>query len=461
MTTSLTRKLVDLLRRPVDAATTARAALHLTDWLGCAVAGLVEPAGKALAARTHAAPAGPASALGQGRPVALASAAFHNGGLGNILEMDDVHRAAILHPGPVVIPAALATAEARGASGSGLLEAIVRGYEADIRLGRSVGPGHYALWHNTATCGPIGSAAATGDLLGLEDDALVWALGNALTQSSGPWHCRHEPVMTKQLHTSRAAQAGMEAAELAAIGFTGPEFMLEGAQGFYAAMCPDPLIEALTAGPDGPWLMWETSFKPWPACRHAHAAIDAALLLRDRIEDAAAIEQIEVKTYSDAIAFCDRPDPQTTHEAKFSLQHSVAVTLSGGPPWLDAFDARSRDDPAVARLRQRTTVAAEDPFASAYPARYGAGITVKMADGRQIDAAVGDALGDPENPLSEDRIIAKALDLMAAGGVAPEPAQRVVAAAMALPDGAPLSDLSAALLALDTERPAFAERMPR
>ncbi|MEM9199726.1 MAG: MmgE/PrpD family protein, partial [Pseudomonadota bacterium] len=294
MGTSLTQRLARHLDRPVSPADEARAALHLLDWAGCAAAGRVAPAGMALAEIARAIGSGPATGI-HAPGLSPAAAAFLNGGLGNVLEMDDIHRSSILHPGPVVIPAALAAAEACGVDGRALLRALVRGYDAVIRIGAAVGPEHYALWHNTATCGPFGAAAAAAAVMGLPFDQMVWALGNAGTQASGPWQCRHEAVMTKQLHTARAAQSGLLAAMLAAKHFSGPAFILEGPQGFFATMAPNGTPEAVMADADAGqagWTIWDTSFKPWPACRHAHPTIDAALALRARGIDSAAITQI-------------------------------------------------------------------------------------------------------------------------------------------------------------------------
>jgi 2-methylcitrate dehydratase PrpD len=130
-------------------------------------------------------------------------AALGNGGLGNVLEMDDVDKRAVLHPGPVVVPAALAAAQDRGASGEAFLDAIVRGYEAVIRIGRAVGPGHYRYWHNTGTCGPFGSAAAAASLYGLSQEQTAWALGLAGTQASGLWQTRHEAASGRPLGSAR------------------------------------------------------------------------------------------------------------------------------------------------------------------------------------------------------------------------------------------------------------------
>ncbi|MEE3099417.1 MAG: MmgE/PrpD family protein, partial [Pseudomonadota bacterium] len=335
--------------------------------------------------------AGPCAGVGMGATgLSPAAAALVNGGLGTVLEMDDVHRTSLLHPGPVAIPAALATAQARGAGAEAFLDALVIGYEAMIRIGASVGPGHYQRWHNTSTCGPFGAAAASGALLGLSEDAMVWALGNAGAQAAGPWRCRHEPVMTKQLHTARAAMSGLQAAELAALGFTGPEEMLEGIQGFYAAFCPDPDPAAVTADLDGPWKVWDVSFKPWPACRHAHPTIDAALILRGRGATPDAIRAIRVESYAEAINFCDRAAPQTVIQAKFSLQHAVAACLAEGPPPLALFEMPAVARPDLTRLRCLTTVTETPGFTAAFPARYGAAVEVDLASGETLRAEAPD-----------------------------------------------------------------------
>src|SRR5690606_14080258 len=121
------------------------------------------------------------------------------------------------------------------------------------RVGMAVGPAHYRVWHNTATCGPYGSAMAAAELLGLDDVQAVHALGNAGTQSAGLWQFLETGAMSKHLHAGRAAEAGIVAAELAARGFTGAPAILEGEKGFFAGACPDARPEALLADPAAPW----------------------------------------------------------------------------------------------------------------------------------------------------------------------------------------------------------------
>ena len=428
---TLTEQLSVLLQRPLDERVHARGTLHLLDWLGCAFAGVHTEAGRAVLAWAHGTGTpGHYVAIGAGR-LDRATATIVNGALGNILEMDDVHRTAILHPGPVVAPAALTAAHSVQASGARLLEALAIGYEAMIRVGRSFGPGHYRFWHNTSTAGPFGAAAAVGALLRLDTAAMADALGNAGTQSAGLWQTRHEPSMSKQLHTARAAHAGMVAAELAAVGFTGPREILEGVQGLYAATCPDAMPERVTDEPNGEWLMFNTSFKPWPACRHAHSAIDAALDLRTQVAPAA-IASIKLHAYDDAIRFCDRPAPRTSQEAKFSLQHAVAVVLTRGRPTLEDFEPDAIADASVAALRSRVRVEHDEALTRAYPEHYGAALEATLTDGRRLLIASPDALGDPVKPLDRDAIVDKALTLMVWAGVGKARAETIVDGVFAL-----------------------------
>lgn len=438
--TSLTDGLAALLQREVPQSLHARAALHVLDWLGCAVIGTAGQTGRKVAAHGAVLGGGPARAVGAGW-LAAPAAAFVNGAYGNVLEMDDIHRTAVLHPGPVVVPAALAMAQQQGAGGGDVLDALVRGYEAMIRIGRAAGPGHYRQWHPTATCGAFGAAAAAASLLRLDRRQTVWALGNAGTQAAGPWQCRLEDAMSKQLHTANAARAGVTAALLAAEGFTGPTEILEGELGFFAGLCPDPEPALVLNGANDDWQIAQTSFKPWPACRHAHPTIDAALALRPELPPGE-IAAVIVRSYGDALRYCDNDAPVTPLQAKFSLQHCAAAVLLHGPPGLEAFEPAAIVAPDTVALRRRVRVEAAAPFTTAYPQHYGAGVDVVLADGSKLSADVVDAWGDPEQPMSAAAIEDKARMLMTAAGLEAGRIDTLVAVSLALADGGDLETLT-------------------
>ncbi len=411
--------LVQRLRAPMNRPSIERAQLHVLDWLGCAVKGAREPNAAGFLSDVNDSLSAKCRRVSHhvtSQRTGWWEALQTNAACGNIMEMDDLDRASILHPGPVIVPAAIAVAEHVGASGEQLLAAIVRGYEATIRIGRALGTRHYAFFHNTSTCGAFGAAAAAADLLQLTAEQTVWALANAGSRTGGLWQMHHEACETKSLHNVQAAQCGVQVAMLAAQGVRGPATLLEGAQGLFAAMSPGASASEVVAGLDRDWLIHEVSFKPWPACRHAHPTIDAALALRSKIKDWRQIESIVIKTYKNALDFCDKPSPETTPQAKFSLQYCAAVALINGAPQLEHFDVAELMRADLVALRQRVTVAESSVLTEAFPQHYGAHVRLNMADGSAIEHLQSDAKGDSELLLSQHDIEIKANTLLQSSG---------------------------------------------
>jgi len=439
---SLTGDLVRLIRaKPVTEHDLVTAAHFALDTMASIVAGTNSVAGrKLLAFAREIAPAGDLTALDPGRQALLLGSLCH------ILEVDDLHRASVVHPGCVVVPAMLALG--REAGGRFCLTAMLHGYEAACRVGMAVGPEHYRVWHNTATCGPFGSAMAASHLLGLDDALTVHALGNAGSQSAGLWEFIETGAETKHLHAGRAAEAGVVAAGLARLGFTGAPRILEGTRGFFRAACPDAAPERLLAEEDPLWQVHATSIKPWPSCRHTHPAIACGLDIHEQLRRAGispeAVSRVRVTAYPAALDVCDRPAPDSTYGAKFSLQHCVAAALTDGTIDFASFESVARD--RLGEPRSRVTLAAGEPFQSAYPTAWGSRIEATMSDGRVLAAEVRHAKGDPEAALTPAELISKAEGLLEHGGLKdPRP---LVAAVLAMSeDGmAPnlLADIAAA-----------------
>jgi 2-methylcitrate dehydratase PrpD len=409
--------LVDRLQLPVNTATRQRAVLHVEDWLGTALLGVRQPAAAGFIAASEQTVNQVASCTAMtGHQYDWWHALQINAALGNLLEMDDLHRVSILHPGPVIVPAAIAVAEKIGASGEVLLTAIVRGYEATIRIGAALGTTHYQYFHNTSTCGTFGAAAAAASLLNLNAAQTMWALANAGSRTGGLWQMRHEACETKSLHNVMAAQTGVQAALLAQHDVRGPSQLLEGAQGLFQATSDGANAAAVVADLEADWRIHEVSFKPWPACRHAHPVIDAALAVREKIGDRT-IEKIDIETYQSAIDFCDKPAPKTEHEAKFSLQHCAAVVLVKGKPQLEDFALSNLSQAAIVNLRNRVVVSENSAMTRQFPTHYQASIRVTLTDGSVVAHMQHDAKGDPELPLTIDEIDAKARMLMTAANV--------------------------------------------
>ncbi|HEY9092583.1 MmgE/PrpD family protein [Parasphingorhabdus sp.] len=388
---SLTEKLAAHLMRPVDDETRQRARLHLLDWLGCV-----------------------AGALKSEKAVRYARHLDHpEYWLGNILEMDDVHRSAILHPGPVIWPAALKDE----ADLTKVLHSAIIGYEAMICVGATFDSHHYSHYHPTATAGFFGAAVSRLHHHLGQDISLAGqyasAMGLAGTIAGGLWQTRHENDDAKQFHVAHAIETGEQISAFIAANIKGSRFILEGPQGLYAATCKNPKPMDFA----DQWRIHEVSFKPWGACRHAHPAIDAALELKAKTGSLSG--EIFVESYADAITFCDRPDPQTVLEAKFSLQHALAVVAERGVPALSDFEPDAIKELTQARARVKVSEAAD--ITSRYPEHYGARVT---CGGETIELV--DTLGDPERCMSENQIIGKARQLIAWGGLPDTEADRAI-----------------------------------
>lgn len=449
----LSTGLVKLAMRPADDAVLDLAALHVVDWFGCVLAAASEPVASKLVAWAAAQrQSGRSFALGLGE-TGPETAAFVNGGLGNVLEMDDLHRASLLHAGDVVIPAALAAAQATNADGKTLLKAVLAGYEAAIRIGVAAAETGYSAWFNTGTCGIFGAALSAAIASGAPQEQCAAALAHAGMQAAGLWQCRLETTDMKQLATAHAARAGVDAARLAIGGMLGARHILEGELGFFRTFYPDARPETVLDRPDADWLLKEVSFKPWPACRHAHPAIYAALMLRDRIP-IEAIRNVEIRTYRAAIAFCDQPKPQTDHEARFSIQHAVAAALVHGPPRLEHFHAEMRGDRVIGDLAARIRLAEDARMTTAFPRRLAASMLVETRDGQKFEAATPDAPGDPEIPLSAADLARKFRANASHGGVSASGADALLQSIFDLRHAPDLEDIGRAMYALrDTAGP--------
>jgi 2-methylcitrate dehydratase PrpD len=286
---------------------------------------------------------------------------------------------------------------------------------------------------------------ACARLLKLDAAQTQHALALAGMQSAGVWQCRLEPGLAKQMAAGHSAQAGLVAADMAAAGMTGPLSILEGPLGWLKATAGN--LDAaraqalLHSPPERAWRVHEVSFKPWPACRHVHPAIECALQLHAQRVDPDQITSMRLDTYGVALSFADQPHPQTALQGKFSLQHGVAWTLRHGGFGLEATEPAALAEPACATLRERVTVACGQDQDRAYPQSFGARLHLQMANGSQHSSEVVNVLGDPENPLSPEQVRAKAAQLLQASGWDITQAEQLIGSVGALPQAKALGPL--------------------
>ena len=391
----------------------------LVDWFGSAVAGHGSRPVASIASFAQV------MGAGQGAAEAIVSrtsnspywAAMANAAASHVAEQDDVHNGSVFHPATVVFPAAVAVAQAMGASGRDLLTASVAGYEVGIRVGEFLGRSHYKVFHTTGTAGTLAAAAAVGHLLKLDAQQMLHALGSAGTQAAGLWEFLRTAADSKQLHTAHAAAAGVMAAYLAQDGFTGAAQILEGPQGMAAGMSSDADPAKLVDGLGTRWATAETSFKYHASCRHTHPAADALLqVMQQHRLQPGDLAGVVTHVHQGAIDVLGPVvKPVTVHQSKFSMGTVLALVAQFGHAGLAEFDQHFLSD-ATQALRDKVTMQLDAEVDGAYPRRWIGKVTVTTTDGRVLHGRVDEPEGDPGSTLSRDEITAKALRLAAFSG---------------------------------------------
>ena len=376
----------------------------LLNFFAVAIAGCrTEPVELALKTLAEFSGGKQATIVGRTERIDALSAAFLNAAGANVFDYCDTHLPTVVHPTAPLAPALLALAELRRVTGPELLLAFVLGFEIECRVGGAVSPGHYPKgWHITSTCGVFGSAAGAAKLLGLNENQVVWTLGNASTQSAGLCECLGWPA--KSVSVGNAARNGLFSALLAEKGFAGPAEPIAGAQGFLAAMGEPPNWSALSEGLGETWEVNNNSLKPYPAGFVIHPLLDCALDWR-RQHPGQAVEKVAVRGNPLLLQRTDRPQVATGRELQVSLQHAVAAALVLGKAGLDQFTDACVNDPAVREMRGKVEVTG-DPAIST--------IAVEMdfwtSDGKKHGVATQAARGSSANPLKDAEIERKLLD---------------------------------------------------
>src|SRR5437870_3778310 len=244
---------------------------HLLDTVGVMIAGAAgNVATRAEAMIAAMRPAGRIPVPGRARRADLLDAAFLGGTAAHGIELDDGYRQGSVHPGCTVVPAALAVAWERDASGKALIEAIVAGYETVIAIGRACHPElRQRGFHPTSAVAVFGAAVATAKLRGMPAQAIADALGIAASSSAGLFAFVNGGADIKRLHAGHASREGLQAALLAEQGVEGPPAVLEATDGFMQAFAfgRTDRARAITLPPQAPFGITDCYIKPYACCR--------------------------------------------------------------------------------------------------------------------------------------------------------------------------------------------------
>jgi 2-methylcitrate dehydratase PrpD len=350
--------------------------------------------------------------LALGRRATVRAAALINGTAAHTVEVDDIFRDGIYHPGAPTIAAALALAQSQAVNGENLLRAVVVGYEISTRIGAAMGRAHYRFWHNTGTIGCFGACAAAAEMLALDARRFANALATVATFSAGLQQAFRMDSMSKPLHAGRAAEAGVTAALAAREGVTGSLDVIEGEAGFGRAMADGPDWEKALATLGREFHITRMTFKNHACCGHAFAAIDGALALQAKMGvQPAEIERVRVGTYRAGLEVAHYEAPRTAAEARFSMKYVVATALTHGSVRLAAFASPRLENEQTRSLMKRISVAIDPELDASFPHQRAARVAIEARGGRREELLQPTRVGDPDAPLSDRALEDKYMEL--------------------------------------------------
>jgi 2-methylcitrate dehydratase PrpD len=366
--------------------------LRLLDTLGLIAAAAAEPACQSMLQWAGAwAGAGTSTIVINGARAHPAIAALVHGTLAHARDFDDTFPDSVVHPGSVVVPAALGLAEQLDASFAELSTAIVVGYEVAARLGKIAGRSFHARgFHATGIVGPIAAAATASHLLRLARESSADALGLATSMSSGLLAFLADGGWSKWMHAGWAAHGGIIAAELAKAHCCGPRHAFDHAAGLFGAFVGgasdlSPLLEGLGSI----WLGAGAQPKYYPCAHVIQPFIDAALSLRCK-EQASEIAAIRcaVAPWAFPIVCAPRETklaPRNDLEAIASLPFMLAAALCDGKVDLETLRPQTlvRDD--LRSLAARIECEPDEKLGTGFDGT----ITVVHADGKTTRRSVG------------------------------------------------------------------------
>ncbi len=415
--TRLARFALGLEVSTVPAGVVEAAKLHLLDTLGCAIAASATGCGtEGRVLADQAGSVGEATVVGMASTRAAADAALANGMLSHALDFDDTHPASICHVSAVVVPAALAAAESAGATGTDLTAALIAGNEVVARLGVPGAPLYMRTgFHPTSVFGVFGAVVAAARARGVNAATCLNGLGIAGSMASGILEYLSDGSATKPIHAGWAAKGGIAALDLATAGATGPASVLEGRFGLYASYygIEHVDLEPQLADLGARWETPEIAFKPYPACHFVHSCLDAAAQALGGPLAPEEVDEVVLGVPEAAVQLVLEPAeakavPRTEYEGKFSLPFSVAAMIVEGRVGVDTYARERLEDERIRSVAARVRYEVRD-FGTTGASFPGA-VSIRLRDGRTLQAELAYQRGGSENPMSADDVIVKFRD---------------------------------------------------
>ena len=381
----------------------AAAKIAILDGVANVVAGSVQELADIIGRYVQDAGGSPqSSVVGWGYQTNPPAAAFANGVFGHCLDYE-IQGFPPTHGTSSCLPAALALAERHHVPGQRVIAAYALGWEIQGRLRAASAPATRPGYHPPGLVGPLGGAAASAKILGLDTEQTLMALGIAASRTGGI--TANTGTMVKSTHPGNAARMGAEAGILAAMGYTASDAALESPVGYAAALFGGELDwDIATGGLGASWRLIDPGFdiKRFPAQVYMQNVIEAALNLREQNRlDPNNIRQVTIHRRGRGHS---GPVPRSGLDGKFSVEYCAAAALLDGHVGIDTFTDARRFAPDMEAMLGRIRVEPEGPESGATLA------TAVLKDGTNVSAECAAFRGSAANPMSRDERLAKVRD---------------------------------------------------
>lgn len=396
------------------------------DSLGVQFAGLSVSTGQIITKWVRSQGGTPESTVvGGGFKSTASLATLVNATAGHALEFDDIATFSGHYANPLTA-ATLAVGEKLDASGRDVILAWMIGWEVICQTAKPCmdGPRNTLLWSGWFNQGfqpVLGVAAATAKLIGLDVSQTRMALGNAASAMAGVLKNRGSD--TKSFTAGSAAMHGIMAAELAGLGFTANEDIIDGDDGVARLLGrevgdPEKVLDGI-----GSWDMATrgSTMRLHASCGAGHWGQDALQqLLRRRPTDPDDIESIEVRLPAFLMPMLPYHQPRTGLEAKYSIEYDLATIALDGRAGLHQYSDEAVNRPAAQELLTRVRyVPVEGDLREV---KLESQVVLTLKDGTRLEDSAQQSHGNPQDPLSEEEVATKFHEC--AEGLVPE-AQRV------------------------------------
>jgi 2-methylcitrate dehydratase PrpD len=347
-----------------------------------------------------------ATILGRGERFDPLNAAFINGVSSHVFDFDDTHLVTNVHAAGPIVSVLLAYSELKPVSGQEFMNAFYLGVEYTIRLSNSLAPNHADIgWHVSGTHPTIGAAAAVGRLMRLSEQQMIWALGLAASQPVG--FRDSFGSMNKSFNAGRAAENGLFSALLAQNNFTSSNQMIESRIGWANSMSTKRDYREMLGDLGTRFEIAKDTYKPYACGIVIHPAIDGAIQLRNEHNlHPDQIASVHIKANPYQLELCGKKTPQTGLEGKFSVYHSVAIALIDGRAGEKQYSDEAVRNPKTISLRDKITVEVDNNLH-----KKSGIVTITLNDGRVLNKVIDSAVGGLENPMTNEQLNAKFMDL--------------------------------------------------